>query len=161
MTTSTDEKGAGVSSRVLREAYGPGAWHGPDLKAALADVTPATAFRRPGPGRHSIAEVALHHAFYVRSVRAQVSGRAAEPFVLPGEDWFELENERTLSWPQIQALVESEHGQLADLVAGIDAGTHASAMSDEERFALVLGIACHAIYHAGQIQLIKKMLKAD
>jgi hypothetical protein len=32
-----------------------------------------------------------------------------------------------------------------------------SALADAERFNLVLGITCHAIYHAGQIQLIKRL----
>ena len=30
-------------------------------------------------------------------------------------------------------------------------------LEDPERFNLVLGITCHAIYHAGQIQLIKRL----
>ena len=72
----------GVDSRILQEGYGPGAWHGPDLESALADVTPALALWRPAPGRHNIAEIALHHAYCVRSVRTQLSGRPAEPFVL-------------------------------------------------------------------------------
>src|SRR5262245_14743995 len=40
MSTSTiDQKVAsGIAGRILREGYGEGAWHGPDLKAALADV---------------------------------------------------------------------------------------------------------------------------
>ena len=63
----------GTESRVLKEGYGPGAWHGADLKAALADVTPALAFWRPGPGRHNIAEIALHHAYYARVVRERIS----------------------------------------------------------------------------------------
>jgi hypothetical protein len=42
----------GIESRVLNEGYGPGAWHGADLKAAIADVTPALAFWRPAEGRH-------------------------------------------------------------------------------------------------------------
>jgi hypothetical protein len=32
-----------------------------------------------------------------------------------------------------------------------------SALSDAERFKLVLGITYHAIYHAAQIQLIKRL----
>jgi len=80
-------------ARVLDEGYGPGAWHGPDLKAALADVTPELAFWRPAAGRHNIAEVALHHAYCARSVRGQLSGTVPEPFVLEGEDWFELPDE--------------------------------------------------------------------
>src|SRR5918999_6492566 len=94
MSTSTRDNlivGRAVESRVLREGYGPGAWHGADLKAALADVAAAVAFWRPAPGRHNIAEIALHHAYFVRSVRAQLSGVAPEPFVVEGEDWFELD----------------------------------------------------------------------
>ena len=62
MVTTTVKVPAGLESRVLQEGYGPGAWHGADLRAALTDVTPALAFWRPAPGRHNIAEIALHHA---------------------------------------------------------------------------------------------------
>jgi hypothetical protein len=47
-----------VLARIIEEGYGPGAWHGPDLKAALSDVTPELAFWRPAPGRHNIAVIA-------------------------------------------------------------------------------------------------------
>jgi DinB superfamily len=147
----------GLESRVLREAYGPGAWHGADLKAALADVTPALAFWRPGTGRHNIAEIALHHAYCARNVRAQLSGNPAEPFVLTGDDWFELSNDGPLGWPSVLATVESEQDRLAGLIAGIEAGKVASPVADNERFDLVLGITSHAIYHAGQVQLIKRL----
>jgi hypothetical protein len=54
-------------SRILEEGYGPGAWHGNDMKAAVADVSAEDAFWRPGRQRHNIAELALHHAYFVRS----------------------------------------------------------------------------------------------
>jgi hypothetical protein len=146
-----------LESRVLNEGYGTGSWHGPDLKAALADVEAAVAFWRPASGRHNIAEIALHHAYYARAVRAQISGRPPEPFVVAGEDWFEVNDGRELSWPRIKAAVESEQLRLAELVAGIRSGTVPSAIPDEERFGLVLGITCHAVYHAGQVQLIKRL----
>ncbi len=61
-TTIPNGLDARVMARVIEEGYGPEAWHGPDLKAALADVAPELAFWRPSPGRHNIAEIALHHA---------------------------------------------------------------------------------------------------
>jgi hypothetical protein len=154
MTTNTV---ATLESRVLTEGYGPGAWHGSDLKAALAEVKPALAFWRPGAGRHNIAEIALHHAYCVRAVRAQISGRAAEPFVRDGEDWFDLPDEKSLSWQKILDTVETQQQRLAALVEDVGAGTVVSPLADQERFNLVLGITCHAIYHAGQIQLIKRL----
>lgn len=158
MSTSTrdDIVQSGAGSRILREGFGPGAWHGADLKAALADVTPALAFWRPAAERHNIAEIALHHAWVVRSVRSKLSGRPAEPFVLEGDDWFELPGDKGLSWPAVVAAVETEQQRLAELVGAIEAGA-SSPMPGTERFDLVLGVTCHAVYHAGQVQLIKRL----
>jgi DinB superfamily len=147
----------GIESRVLNEGYGPGAWHGADLKAALADVTPPLAFWRPVAGRHNIAEIALHHAYCTRAVQSQITGRSAEPFVLPGEDWFDVTDGSTLPWPKILRVVEAEQQRLGAVVADIEAGKVTSPLAETERFNLVLGITCHAIYHAGQIQLIKRL----
>ena len=148
---------AQLLTRVLDEGYGPAAWHGPDLKAALADVSPELAFWRPSSGRHNIAEVAVHQAYCARSVRGQLSGMAPEPFVLEGQDWFELSGSARLTWPQIQAAVDKEQSKLAAVVADIAAGRVQSKLSEAARFSLVLGITCHAVYHAGQIQLLKRL----
>jgi len=148
---------ASVLSRILEEGCGPGAWHGADLRAALADVTPEIAFWRPGPGRHSIAEIALHHAYYAHSVRQQLLGTPVEPFALEGDDWFTLPDQSNMTWPEILRVVETEQAQLAAVVAGVGAGRVKSAVADSERFDLVLGITCHAVYHAGQVQLLKRL----
>jgi hypothetical protein len=152
----TNELDAHVLERILQEGYGPGAWHGADLKAALADVTAELAFWRPAKGRHNIAEIALHHAYCVRSVRARTSGTSPEPFVLEGEDWFALQDSGPLSWPQVLEVVEGEQRRLSALVTEGSAGTLAP-LSPAERLELLLGITCHAVYHAGQVQLIKRL----
>ena len=144
-------------TRLLDEGYGPGAWHGADLKAALADLSPELAFWRPSPERHNIAEVALHHAYCARSMRGQLSGVAPQAFVLEGEDWFNLPDSSRLSWTQVQAVVETEQRRLVAIIADLGAGRIQSKLSDAERFNLVLGITCHAVYHAGQIQLLKRV----
>jgi len=158
MSAATSDTISGpLDLRILNEGYGAGAWHGPDLKAALADVTAETAFWRPAPGRHNIAEIALHHAFYARSVRARLSGIDAEPFVLEGDDWFAVPDASRMSWSAILELLAREQVQLTATVARIADGGLQSPRSDTERFDLILGITCHAIYHAGQVQLIKKL----
>jgi hypothetical protein len=146
-----------VLSRILEEGYGPGAWHGSDLKAAIADVPAALAFWRPGLDRHNIAEIVLHHAWCVRAVRSQLSAAPPEPFLREGEDWFEVSEGSSLGWPAIVAALDEQHSWLGTLVAEIAAGRATSKASESERFDLALGITCHAIYHAGQVQLIKRL----
>jgi hypothetical protein len=142
-------------ARILAEGYGPGAWHGPDFKAALTGLSPRGAFWRPAPGRHNIAEIALHHAWYVRSVIQRLTGKEPEPFVLEGEDWFAVSDGGRLGWPDIAAVVEQQQGRLVAVIGDLGAGRIRSPLSEPERFDLVLGITCHAIYHAGQVQLLK------
>jgi hypothetical protein len=158
MTTTAPVANAAATKlekRILNESYGPGAWHGADLKAALADVSPEQAFWRPGAGRHNIAEIALHHAYCARSVRGRLLGVTPEPFLLEGDDWFALSNETTVDWSTVLATVDAEQQKLGQTVADLGRGAATSPLTDDERFDLILGIACHAIYHAGQVQLIK------
>jgi len=144
-----------ILGRLLREGYGPGAWHGADMKAAIADVSVGDAFRRPAAGRHNIAELALHHAYYVREVRSRLTGATPEPFVLEGSDFFKLDDASGLSWERITATLADEQQRLA---AVVDDEQTIEGKTDDEKLDLVLGITCHAVYHAGQIQLIKKLI---
>jgi hypothetical protein len=142
-------------TRILTEGYGPGAWHGADIKAAIAGVSSGEAFKRPKKGRHNIAEIALHHAYYVHSVRGRLLGTPIEPFVLKGDDWFPLADGRAMPWKKITATLEALQAELAKVVAKIEAGKIQSPLSAADQLNLVLGITCHSAYHAGQIQLIK------
>lgn len=154
MSTATSEKTT-LTTRILNEGYGPGAWHGANLKAAVADVTPKVAFWRPGAGRHNIAEIALHHAYTVHSVRSRLAAAPIEAFVREGEDWFELNDNRAMPWKEILETLDTEQRRLSDLAADIASLAAKSALPEAERFDLILGITCHAVYHAGQVQLIK------
>ena len=149
---------AAALRRVLDEGYGPDAWYGAGLGTAISDVTADAAFRRPADGRHNIAEIALHHAFWTREVRRRLTGKVDEPFPLDGEDWFDLEKNSPLKWKDIVATVEVEEKRLADAVIGVAKGKVKSPLSSEEQFDQTIGIAGHGAYHAGQIQLVKKLI---
>jgi len=156
-TTVPESLDPRVLPRTLEEGYGPGAWHGPDLRAALDDVDDEAAFWRPSPSRRNIAEIVLHHAFCVRGVRGQLGGGGEEPFVLEGADWFELNPSGPLSWSKVRETVESEQQALVKSVGSLGSGRGDGSPGANERFDLVLGITCHAVYHAGQIQLLKRL----
>lgn len=145
-------------ARILDEGYGPGAWYGSDLRAAIAGVTKRDAFTRPAPGRHNIAEITLHHAYWVGQIDSKLTGGAAPALPLVGEDWFALDDEQTLSWTAIVTLVDASHQRLSRTVGEIAGGNRPSPLSEAERFDFVIGIMGHAAYHAGQVQLIKKLI---
>lgn len=149
---------AAVLPRLIDEGHGPDAWYGADIVTAVGGVEATTAARRPGPGRHNIAEIALHHAYWTREVRARLVGAPAEPFVLEGEDWFAWDGASRLSWAEVQATLAREVRRLRDVVAAIERGAQASPLSAEARFDQVLGISGHAAYHAGQVQLVKALV---
>src|SRR6185436_5355035 len=113
---------ARLLSRILTEGYGPGAWHGADIKAAIADVVGDDAFRRPAPHRHNIAEIALHHAYYVHSVRGRLTTPKPEPFPLAGDDWFALDGGSGMRWGDVQRVLEEQNTKLANLLNDIGSG---------------------------------------
>ncbi|HET9947595.1 MAG TPA: DinB family protein, partial [Longimicrobiales bacterium] len=150
---------ATILSRILEEGYGEGAWHGPDLESAVADVTPEDAFRRPAPARHNVAEIALHHAWYVRSVAERLTGTPQSPFPLEGEDWFALDGGDGLSWEEVKAELARRQQELVRTVATLNGRAGGAEGDFEAQLDLVLGITCHAVYHAGQIQLVKRLIE--
>lgn len=140
----------------MDEAFDGNGWHGPTLRAAIRGVTAVRATLRPGRGRHSIREIVVHAAYWKHAVRGRLQ-RGVEPFALAGENWFTIPGQRP--WSQDVALLADEHRRLrevvsryppADLDRPVDRNGQTAALT-------IRGIAAHDVYHAGQIQLIKKL----
>jgi hypothetical protein len=145
-----------VLARLIDEGHGPDPWYGADIQSAIAEVDARTAARRPAAGRHNIAEIALHHAFWLHQVRGRLTGVTPEPFTLAGEDWFEWDGE-TPCWSDVKKTLSTEVERIRDTIDALTRGG-ASPLSAEARFDQVLGIAAHGAYHAGQIQLVKTLV---
>lgn len=157
-TTTPTGLPAATFNRILDEGYGAGAWYGSDLRTAVEEVTAAQAYKRPAKGRHNVAEVALHAAFWANEAASRLTGKPRAAFPLDGEDWFELKDEKALSWKKVVSTLESAQQRLSQAVSEVASGARTSPLGEAERFDLVIGISEHAAYHAGQIQLIKKLV---
>jgi hypothetical protein len=81
-----------------------------------------------------------------------------EPFIVDGDDWFELSDPTALPWSKVLEVMTLEQERLMDCVARTQSNGVRSPLPESDRFELVLGIACHAVYHAGQVQLIKRLV---
>ena len=146
--------------RLIDQGFDKKAWHGPNLRGSIRGLTAGQASWRPQPKRHSIADIVVHAAYWKYAVRRRLRGDKRGSFPLTGSNWFTLPaalNEET--WRQYIALLESEHRALRQAIAELsDAQLHRpTAGSKITPAILIYGIASHDVYHAGQIQLLKRL----
>ncbi len=144
----------------IDEAFERKAWHGPNLRGALRGVSPAQAAWRPAPGRHSIWEIAVHAAYWKYAVWRRLTGERRGAFALLGSNWFARpDTPSAAAWRDDLRLLAEEHRRLRDAAGRLKpAALHRSASGSPQTAAAMLrGIALHDVYHAGQIQLLKRL----
>jgi hypothetical protein len=145
---------------LIDTAFDHVSWHGPNLRGSLRGVTPRQAAWRPAPGRHNIWELAVHAAYWKYVAWRRLTGAKRGSFPLAGSNFLERPQEATpRAWAADLALLEDMHRQLRDAVAALTSADldRASAQRGVTRRALVTGVAAHDLYHAGQIQLLKRL----
>ena len=149
---------------LLDEAYKRAAWHGPNLRGSIRGLTAREAAWRPKPGRHNIWEIVVHAAYWKYTVRRRLLGEKRGSFSLAGSNWFLRPADRSeKAWRADIVLLDQEHQRLRTAVAAFQAEylDRSARGSKTLPRRLIAGIALHDVYHAGQIQLIKKLLKAE
>jgi hypothetical protein len=136
---------------LLDEAFERRSWHGPNLRGSVRGLDAARAAYRPAPSRHNIWEEIVHTAYWKYVVRRRMTGGKRGSFALDGSNWFPRDGaggEAALK--KDIALLVAEHRRLLEVVHGLKRATPAS-------LRLIRGIAAHDLYHAGQIQLLKRL----
>ena len=142
---------------LLDEAYEKKTWHGPNLKQSIKGVTAREAAWRPGPGRHNIWEVTLHTAYWKYAVRRRIEGGKRGSFVLKGSNFFlrpEGGKLNEAAWAADKKLLEREHRALRATMAQLLRTSRAAKFMPQ-----LYGIACHDVYHAGQIRLLRRLME--
>jgi hypothetical protein len=145
---------------ILDQAYSRRSWHGTNLRGSIRGIRPAQAAWRPDPRRHNIWELVVHAAYWKYAARRRLTGEARQSFPLKGSNWFPRPDERTdRAWRADIALLDQMHRLLRDAVATLAPGAlHRNTPgSKDSNFALISGVAAHDLYHAGQIQLLKRL----
>ncbi|MEM8960229.1 MAG: DinB family protein [Acidobacteriota bacterium] len=146
----------------IDQGYRKKAWHGPNLRGALRGVDADTAVWRPAPERNNIHELVVHLAYWKRSLIRRFDREAAGSFPYPGSNFFPRnEPDAKLLKADIK-LLDTYHKIFRDLVADLDDDSLdlPAPNSKETAFYLIFGCPAHDIYHAAQIQLLKRMCEA-
>jgi hypothetical protein len=142
---------------MLGEGYEERTWHGPNLKQSIRGVTARQAAWRPSPGRHNIWEVTLHAAYWKYVVRRRIEGGKRGSFALKGSNFFPRPEKGNLSetaWRADKELLEREHEALGETIRRWE-----SSGRSEKVLRMIWGVAFHDVYHAGQIRLLRRLMK--
>jgi hypothetical protein len=148
--------------RLIDEAFDRKSWHGTNLRGSIRGLSVRDAMWRPQPQRHNIWEIAVHAAYWKYTVRRRLLGEKRGSFSLKGSNWFErpiLGVADESQWKSDVALLVSTHASLRSAVAQLapkDLLKPADGGSTTV-LSLITGIAAHDFYHAGQIQLLKRL----
>lgn len=142
---------------VLDEGYEKKAWHGPNLKQAIRGINAKKAAWRPGAGRHNIWEETLHAAYWKYEVRRRILGTKAGRFELKGKNFYvrpENGKGNEAAWTADKNLLEREHRALRKAIQKVADTPRGTKMMRH-----IYGVALHDVYHAGQIQLLRRLME--
>ena len=146
---------------IIDQAYDRRSWHGTNLRGSIRGLTAERAARRPRPDRHNIWELVVHAAYWKYAVTRRLTGQKRGSFPLKGSNFFpRTESSNEKQWREDIALLEQTHRALREAVARLSPTDlpRKPQGSKVTNVFLITGIAAHDLYHAGQIQLLKRLV---
>jgi hypothetical protein len=145
---------------ILDQAYDRRSWHGTNLRGSIRSVSARQAAWRPGRDRHNIWELVVHAAYWKYAVWRRLTGQRRGSFPLEGSNWFRRPLEGSeKEWRADVALLDRMHRSLRESVETLlaeDLSRTPPGSTISNGF-ILSGIAAHDLYHAGQIQLLKRL----
>ena len=147
---------------ILDQAFEKQAWHGTNLRGSIRGLSVKQLLWRPSPKRHNIWEITLHAAYWKYAVHHRLTGGEKGSFPRSPSDWPRIpDRPDSKAWKLDLALLTEQHKLLRQAIIDFPASKLNShpAKSKLRYVQLIYGVASHDLYHAGQIQLLKRMQK--
>ncbi len=139
----------------LKRAFEGEAWHGPAIFEVLAGVNAATASSRPVTRAHCIWELVLHIEAWEKAALRRLEGQVVE--LAAEEDFPAIKSNSDPAWGQTLHGVKQTHERLLTVISAMsnfDLARQVPGKDYDFEF-MFHGLAQHALYHAGQIALLK------
>ena len=147
--------------QALDEAYDRKSWHGTNLRGSLRRISPEEAVARLKRGSHNIWEIAVHAAYWKYVVRRRIVGLRRGSFPLKGTDWFPRpQTVSKAAWEEDLRLLDGEHLKLREAIESLSEKDLDRESGELTLAALIRGVTAHDLYHAGQIQLLKRIFRS-
>ena len=140
-------------------------WHGgATVLGALRGVSPTVAAWRPYPDRHSIWALTLHVGYWNYAVWRRLTDAPKGGFPRAPSNWPDPPDEPSSArWEQDRRLVRAHHNDLVAALEAFDPSRldQVAGGEGQTRYAdLITGVVLHDTYHAGQIQMMKRLARS-
>lgn len=142
------------------QAYNKEAWHGTNLRGSIRGLSLKELLWRPQPKRHNIWENVIHCAYWKYAVWRKITNGKQGSFPRKPSNWPKLPQKPDMNnWKEDLALLEQWHKDLRNEIAKfppskLNSKPKSSRVSFIRTF---YGVSSHDLYHAGQIQLLKRL----
>jgi hypothetical protein len=144
----------------LEQAFDHRSWHGTNLFGSIRGMAPEQAAWRPGQGRHNVWEIIVHAAYWKYTVYRRLVDEARGSFPLRGSNWFlRPADGSAVELKADTRLLREFHDKLLTAVTQLNP-RRLGERPPGSKFAfrdLIVGVAAHDLYHAGQVQLLKRL----
>jgi len=151
------------SAEQLTSTISGQAWHGDSLREILEDVTAEEAQAHPVANVRSIWEIVLHLDAWVEFFSGAVRGTPIPAWatMAKAQDWPYIGIVSDEAWERCVGSLLHHHSELAEAIEAFgDARLDATVPGRTYNFnRLFQSASLHAAYHAGQIALLKKMIR--
>jgi len=144
----------------MERAYSGKAWHGPSLRFLLRGITAEQAAKRPVINAHTIWELVLHITAWDRVVCQRIQGGKTTQLP-PNQNFPAVTDSSATAWKKALQELETHHQALVAAMkefpdAKLD---HNLTGGDYTYYITMHGAVQHDLYHAGQIAILKKLVK--
>lgn len=151
--------------RLLEPPAGTKPWHGgASVLGALRGVSPEVASWRPYPDRHSIWALALHVAYWDYAVWRRLTDAPRGSFPRTPSNWPDPPAPPAqAAWDEDRKLVRQWHERVVEALESFDPARLDDAAGGEGKTTyadLASGVLLHETYHAGQIQMLKRLARS-
>jgi uncharacterized damage-inducible protein DinB len=140
----------------IRRAFEGDAWHGPALMELLPAVNSMVANSHPINNAHSVWEIVNHLTAWKRAVLQRMNGQAVE--LIGEQDWPTVRDDSEEAWQKTLEALQDTQKELYDAVVALPESRLDERVPNRDhtiRYMLV-GVAQHELYHAGQIAVLRK-----
>ncbi len=147
---------------IYDQAYDVRAWHGANLSGSLKGLKLDELLWLPQPKRHNIWEIALHCAYWKYVVYRKLTGGKKGTFPRKPSDWPTTPKSPTIKdWQQDLDLLNEQHLLLRQAIMDFSEKKlyRCPPKSKVNYISNIYGASSHDLYHAGQIQLLKRMYR--